>query len=414
MSQNRPIAVSRRHPNQRNDESVESNSNNSNRLLQNNRLPPSIVEQFRESWLTAIIGLILFATGMCLLFWNEGKAASIAQSLDEALENIALISDIQNIPEEYNGRLVHLSGPLSINEPLTEPDYGIVVDSVKLKRRVQMYQWIEYEDSGLGEAENHDDPKNYYYTTEWKDKLIDSDSFYIRNGHENPTEIPIKSQIQIAEEVKIGNVILGDEMKNKFTEFLEITSDQRPDRVDIKMHSGLYYHSADLWNPHVGDIRILFLYAGKANDIYSIVGKLSDGIIVPYVTTRNEVILLQRKHTVDVHQMFHLEHVHNYWRTWTIRGLGWLVLFLAATCLANILKTIITNSSFLYGIIEIDSITMSVSMSISLLVVGFAWVWYRPIVALCLALASIVPFIYSTFFSNDDERQQGRAAYRRI
>lgn len=169
------------------------------------------------------------------------------------------------------------------------------------------------------EAENSDDSKNYYYTTEWKDKLVDSDSFYIRNGHENPTEIPIKSQIQIAEEVKIGNVILGDEMKKTFTEFLEITSDQRPDRVDIKMHSGLYYHSADLWNPHVGDIRILFLYAGKANDIYSIVGKLSDGVIVPYVTTRNEVILLQRKHTVDVHQMFHLEHVHNYWRTWTIR-----------------------------------------------------------------------------------------------
>lgn len=31
----------------------------------------TVSEQFRESWLTAIIGLIMFATGMCLLFWNE-------------------------------------------------------------------------------------------------------------------------------------------------------------------------------------------------------------------------------------------------------------------------------------------------------------------------------------------------------
>lgn len=96
-----------------------------------------------------------------------------------------------------------------------------------------------------------EEEKHYYYTTEWKDKLIDSDHFYIRTGHHNPKEIPIKSQIQIANEVKIGAFILGLELKKKFNEFVEITSDERPERKDIKMHSGLYYHSTDLWNPQV-------------------------------------------------------------------------------------------------------------------------------------------------------------------
>lgn len=73
------------------------------------------------------------------------------------------------------------------------------------------------------------------------------------------------------------------------------------------------------FDTQVGDIRILFSYAGKAGDTYSIVGKLIQGTIVPYVTSRGEEILLQRKHTIPVDQMFHLEHVHNYWRTWTIR-----------------------------------------------------------------------------------------------
>ncbi|XP_043677276.1 transmembrane protein 43 homolog isoform X3 [Vespula pensylvanica] len=374
-------------------------------------VPMSVLEQFRESWLTAIIGSILFATGMCLLFWNEGKAVKVAYSLDEALQNVAVLSNPFKLLPEFEGRLIHISGSLSISEPLTEPDHGIIMLSVKLKRRVQMYQWVEIEEErsfgGVTEEEKH-----YYYTTEWKDKLIDSDHFYIRTGHHNPKEIPIKSQIQIANEVKIGAFILGLELKKKFNEFVEITSDERPERKDIKMHSGLYYHSTDLWNPQVGDIRIQFSYAGKQGDIYSIVGMMEKGVIVPYITSHGEDILLQRKHKMTVDQMFHLEHMHNYWRTWSIRGLGWLVLFLAATCLANILKTLILNSTFLCGIIAIESLTMSVSMSISLLVIGFAWVWYRPVIGLCLALASILPFIYSTLTAGSQSQQ--RDNYRRL
>lgn len=70
----------------------------------------------------------------------------VAHSLDEALHNVVVIPNSMVLSPEYEGRLIHLSGPLLVSEPLTEPDYGIVMSSVKLKRRVQMYQWIEIEE----------------------------------------------------------------------------------------------------------------------------------------------------------------------------------------------------------------------------------------------------------------------------
>lgn len=76
----------------------------------------------------------------------QGRAVKVAHSLDEALRNVAVLPNPMKVLPEYEGRLIHLSGPLKISEPLTEPDYGVIVSSVKLKRRVQMYQWVEIEE----------------------------------------------------------------------------------------------------------------------------------------------------------------------------------------------------------------------------------------------------------------------------
>lgn len=70
----------------------------------------------------------------------------MAYSLDEALNNIAVIQNTMKPIPEFEDRLVYISGPLTVSEPLTEPDYGVIVACVKLKRRAQMYQWIEIEE----------------------------------------------------------------------------------------------------------------------------------------------------------------------------------------------------------------------------------------------------------------------------
>lgn len=244
------------------------------------------IETLKSCWLKTLIGLILLIAGSCVLFYNEvrdlflylkkiapsnrkslqARAISTAVSLEEAFGEAVTVSADNPYDRRFEGSLIHLKGSIVTGEPLTEPDYNIQVQAVKLKRRVQMYQWIEetvenrYGDtvSSVHTAED----RTYYYTMDWRDDLVDSRSFYIRNGHHNPTTFPLDSKVYVSERVYLGQYELSDELKRKFNTFVEVTSDTRPEDPSVKLHTGIYYHCNDIWNPEIGDIRIQFYYAG--------------------------------------------------------------------------------------------------------------------------------------------------------
>ena len=134
---------------------------------------------------------------------------------------------------------------------------------------MKFFLFLDFSEHKFGEtvASVQTEERTYYYTMEWKDKLIDSRSFYIRTGHHNPKAFPIESRIQIADHVHIGHIELGSSIKDKFTQFIELTADSRPEDPSVKLHSGLYYHCMDMWNPELGDIRIQFSFAGLEGEM---------------------------------------------------------------------------------------------------------------------------------------------------
>ncbi|KAJ8920944.1 hypothetical protein NQ315_015737 [Exocentrus adspersus] len=360
----------------------------------------SLAEEFQRSWVTSCIGLGLFATGVWLLTWNEGRAVHHAYSLDETYNNAIVLNPYDKIQPELDGRVVYISGNLVVDEPLTEPDYGISIQAVKLKRRVQMYQWVEERtprDDDETSAGSYNSINDYYYVTEWRDKLVDSSSFYIRHNHENPKEIPLKSVTDIAPLVRVGNLQVGNDIKHKFNEYIEVTSDERPENRDVKLHMGIYYHCEDIWNPEVGDIRVQFYYAGAAGEPVTIIAKQESGVLVPYTTSKGHNIALLRHGSLNINQMFSAEHYDAKMETWKLRGVGVFVLYAASVCLAKLLKIIVRQTPILSNIVSGEASSfgnMVLAVSLSLLVIATAWMFYRPMLGMGLIFAAVSPFLY--------------------
>uniref|UniRef100_A0A8C5Q4C7 Transmembrane protein 43 n=1 Tax=Leptobrachium leishanense TaxID=445787 RepID=A0A8C5Q4C7_9ANUR len=134
-----------------------------------------------------ILGFIAFSLSFYLLFTNEGRAVQTAASLDEGLSIVTSLSHVHTMDFEHENRLVHLSAPLYTSKPLYDPNYGVSVHCVKLKRQVEMFQWVEYEESR--EYEENGETKResrYSYNTEWKSEVVSSRHFDREIAHQNP------------------------------------------------------------------------------------------------------------------------------------------------------------------------------------------------------------------------------------
>ena len=59
--------------------------------------------------------------------------------------------------------LVHLTERLSVPKPVTDPHFNVVVQAAKLKRVVEMYQWVETEHSRDVTDENGATTTEYSY-----------------------------------------------------------------------------------------------------------------------------------------------------------------------------------------------------------------------------------------------------------
>jgi len=362
---------------------------------------PNLFREFQTSWLIHSIGAIMVLSGAWLLFWNEGRAVQTSVSLAEGLRDVTVPETLSVVFQENNGKLVLVADQLAVPDPLRDDMYGISVHAAKLRKVVQVYQWQEKEDrqSSNEPRSEHDThvEKTYSYDTDWFDHHIDSSNFASTLGHHNPHKDswPAESSLSQNPRVKIGDFLLGKELQEKFNDFTPFTSDEKPGVEGVKIHAGLYYHAKNVWRPEVGDWRVQFSYAGKQGEEFTVVAKQAGRELRPYSTEAGDELVILHTGLKSPDEVFRSEQYANRTTTWIYRLAGWFVTFLGLNCLGTLLQLLLDTYPFLRTVLTlgVTSINFSVSVSLTLLIIGLGWIWYRPFVGLAFLTLGLLPYI---------------------
>uniref|UniRef100_A0A8C5SWE4 Transmembrane protein 43 n=1 Tax=Laticauda laticaudata TaxID=8630 RepID=A0A8C5SWE4_LATLA len=366
---------------------------------------PGFLERLSETSGGMLVGLATFALSFYILFTNEGRALKTASSLTEGLSLVVPLDNIQIVSHENDKKLVHLSGILRTSKPLYDPSYGLSIRAVKLKRQVEMYQWVEYEDSKEYE-ENGEVKKEtrYSYNTEWKSEVVNSRNFDREIGHKNPSAMAVESFTAVASDVQVGTFFLSRGLIEKINNFKQMSLSKLEDpHADVIRSGDYFFHSENPRRPEVGDLRVSFFYAGLSEafsrtvlpDTVTIVARQQEDHLVPYQTKSGDVLNILYPGELTAEEVFLKEHESNSMKTWGLRAAGWLSMFLGISLMTRIIYTLVDWFPVVRDLVNIGlkAFAFCLATSLSLLTISVGWLFYRPFWALLTALLAVVPIL---------------------
>ncbi|XP_015284871.1 PREDICTED: transmembrane protein 43 isoform X2 [Gekko japonicus] len=366
---------------------------------------PGFLERLSETSGGMLIGLATFAMSFYILFTNEGRALKTATSLNEGLSLVVPLDNIQSVLQENDHKLVHLSGPLRTSKPLYDPSYGLSIRAVKLKRHVEMYQWVEYEESKDYE-ENGELKKEtrYSYNTEWKSEVVNSRNFDREIAHKNPSAMAVESFTAVAPDVQVGNFFLSKGLIEKIDNFKQMSLSKLEDpHADVIRSGDYFFHSENPRRPEVGDLRVSFFYSGLSGDsshlgpadTVTVIARQRGDHLVSYKTKSGDVLEILYPDELSAEEVFQKEHASNSMKTWGLRGAGWLAMFVGINLMMRIFYTLVDWFPVVRELVNIGlkAFAFCLATSLSLLTISVGWFFYRPLWAILIGLLAAVPIV---------------------
>jgi len=357
-----------------------------------------------QGWLSRIggaikgilFGLILFVLAFPLLFWNEGRAVDRAKTLEEG-QGLVISIGADSINPANNHKLVHASAKANTEETLSDSEFNISRNALKLKRNVQMYQWIEETQSRsekqLGGGEKT--TTEYTYRKTWSESVIDSNRFKYPQDHQNPNQMRYGSRETQANLVSFGAFVLPPNMTSQINHYTPVSIDAStsvprnlPGNVS-RVENG-YYLGNSASNPELGDLRVQFSEVKPTT--VSIVAEQVNNSFQPYRSTVGGQISLLSMGTVDATAMFQQAQSENTILTWVLRGLGFFLMTFGLSLILKPISVLADVVPFIGNVVESGTGILSalIALALSLLTIGIAWVYYRPVLAgIIIALAVV-------------------------
>lgn len=342
----------------------------------------------RQGWLSRLggaiggvfIGLLLILIGLGLLFWNEGRSVKTARSLDEGAAQVQSIS-ADAVDPAAEGRLVHLSGVVTTEETLTDPEFDVSALALLLERNVEMFQWRENEETREEKKVGGAVEKTTTYTYEkiWSSSHVSSDNFKNAAEHRNPSRFPYEHEKWTASDATLGAF--------KFPIRLIESIDAKEPLPQTD--TGKFYIGKNPAAPQIGDMRISFQTIKPVT--VTIVAAQTGNTFEPFPTDAGPTVELLEVGTKSAPEMFKSAHERNVFFMWILRIVGFALVFGGFSLILKPLSVFADVVPFIGNIVGAGTMLISFLMAIplSLVTVAVAWIFFRPLFAITLIALAV-------------------------
>lgn len=358
-------------------------------------------------------GFILLIAATVLLWWNEGRAVKTAKMLEEA-EGVAVhMPDVNVYDAEYEGKLIHANGTVITLDSLIDTDFKVGVTGMFMTRDVEYYQWVESESSKTEDklGGSQEVTTTYTYAKQWTSKPVNSSEFKdpeYKNANNAGVRCQVENKQLSAQNATIGAYKLPEQMISAFprSSSLPLKLTLQSDSLR-QVNNNVIYFGKNPDAPEVGDVRVEYHYV-PAKNVVSLIAKVQGDTFTRYTAKNGKSFssIVAGERTME--EMFESEKAGNTMLTWVLRILGFILISAGLKMVFDILSTLLKVVPFLSSIMSwgVGLICNIIAFAWTLIVVAIAWLFYRPILSICLlAIVGAVVYYFATKGKKKNEAQ---------
>ena len=349
----------------------------------------SWLQRLGQAIIGVLIGIAVVIGSAVLLFWNEGRAIKTAQGLTEGAGVVRSVS-ADRIDPDNDGKLLHVSGMLTAGGPVSDGDFALKVQGLRLLRQVEMYQWKEetHTESRTKLGGGEERTTTYSYVRTWSDQPIDSARFREPRGHTNPA-MTYRSRDALAAGTHLGAFAVPDSLVRGFgtprpLAATETQANALQIRIDkpVRVIDGVLYAGRDPSQPVIGDMKVSF--AEVPLQTASIVAAQAGSSLAPFPTRTGTTVELISAGAVPAVEMFKEAQEDNVTFTWVLRAVGAFLTFVGFALILRPLRVAADLIPFLGSLVGAGAglVAMIFTAVLAPLVIALGWLWYRPLVAI--------------------------------
>jgi hypothetical protein len=342
------------------------------------------------------IGFMMFIIAFPLLFWNECNAVTQYKKIGAARDAVVSVAS-DKVDSGNEGKLIHTSGMVKVDETLTDAEFGVSVKGLALKREVEMYQWVEKKETKKEKKVGGKEKKttSYNYVREWSSSLNKSDNFKspdAKKKNVNPGAMPYEAKTVAAKNATMGAFTLTESIigsissTNPYPVTQEIF-DKLPANIKskAKLNGDKIYIGANPSDPQVGDVRISFAVA-EPGEISVISGQAGNSF-KPFKTDYGDYQMVSSgKKTSD--EMFADNEAAVGTMTWVLRFVGFFLMFIGLGMIFKPLSVVADVIPFIGSIIGTMSTVVAflIAAPLTFLTIAIAWIVARPLIGILMLL----------------------------